>query len=197
MIGIIDYGVGNIGSIRNGLEFLNIPHIISHQTKDLSSCEGIILPGVGAFESAIKKLKSYDLIDFIKDYTLKNKKLLGICLGMQLLLEKSYEGGEHKGLGLIEGSVEKIKNAPRKIHIGWNKVESKQSNKDFKSGYGYFVHSYKCGLKDQKLVVGETFYGEKIIAAFKQNNILGIQFHPEKSQKYGLSILKNFYEKSI
>ena len=197
MIGIIDYGVGNIGSIRNGLEFLNIPYIISHQTKDLSSCEGIVLPGVGAFESAINKLKSYDLIDFIKDYTSKNKKLLGICLGMQLLLEKSYEGGDHNGLGLIKGSVEKIKNGPRKIHIGWNKVEVKQLNNNFKSGYAYFVHSYKCVLKDQKLVVGETFYGEKITAIFKKTNILGIQFHPEKSQKYGLSILKNFYEQSI
>tara|TARA_Y100000817_G_scaffold288984_1_gene258617 strand:- start:840 stop:1427 length:588 start_codon:yes stop_codon:yes gene_type:complete len=195
MIGIIDYGVGNIGSIRNGLEFLKIPYVISHKTKDLSSCQGIILPGVGAFESAIKKLKSYDLVDFIKDYSQKNKKLLGICLGMQLLLEKSYEGGEHKGLCLIEGSVEKIKNSPRKIHIGWNKVESK--NNTFKSGYGYFVHSYKCVLKNQKLVLGETFYGEKITAVFNYNNILGIQFHPEKSQTYGLSILKNFYEQSI
>ena len=197
MIGIIDYGVGNIGSIRNGLQFLKIPHIISHQKKNLSSCDGIILPGVGAFESAIKKLKSYDLIDFIKDYTPTIKKLLGICLGMQLLLEKSYEDGNHKGLGLIEGSVEKIKHGPRKIHIGWNKVKAKQLNYNFKPDYAYFVHSYKCVLKDEKLVVGETFYGEKIIAIFKKNNILGVQFHPEKSQKFGLSILKQFYEESI
>ncbi len=190
---MVNYGVGNVGSLGNVLRFLDLPFVLSADPSELARCEQLILPGVGAFAPAMERLDQSGLIPFLQVWAASGKPLLGICLGMQLLFSASEERGQHTGLGLIRGQVKKIRGAPREVHMGWNQVAPTGPSRLIpEPGYGYFVHSYHCVLDDPKGMVASTVYGETIAAVVRQENILGIQFHPEKSQDYGLGILRRF-----
>ena len=205
-ITIIDYGCGNILNLIRAIEFIGNRAEATRDTKKIINSSHLILPGVGAFGNAIKKLEEYNLRKPIIEYAKLNKPLLGICLGMQILLTTSYEFGVHKGLGLIDGEVVKISNKKsEKIkipHIGWNEIypnnkKSRWNNKILENtGIGksfYFVHSYIGLTKNNDSTVAICNYsGISIPAVVATNNIFGCQFHPEKSGKNGLVILKNF-----
>lgn len=198
MIAIIDYGAGNIFSVKNALDYLDIPSILTKEKTDIENADAIILPGVGAFPSAMKMLEQSGLVDTIKTQA-KQKPFLGICLGMQLIFDKGYEFGETDGLGLIGGTVEPIE-APGMIipHMGWNSLEF---NKDcpmlsgIKNGeYVYFVHSFAAKCSDES-VAAYTDYGGKVTAlVYDGHTVFGSQFHPEKSGAVGMKMLKNFAE---
>ncbi len=193
MIGMVDYGVGNVGSLGNALRYLELPFVLSADPDELDRCERLILPGVGAFGPAMARLRSCRLDGFLLEWAASGKPLLGICLGMQLLLSGSSERGEYTGLGLIPGQVRKIRGAPREVHMGWNEVIPRRKNHlVLRSGYAYFVHSYHCIPDDPTVVIAETSYGGPLAAAIRKDNVLGVQFHPEKSQEYGLDILRRF-----
>ncbi len=195
MIGIVDYGVGNIGSLRNALKFLGIPCEMIGDVDRLSRCKGLILPGVGAFQPAMERLDALDLVTFLQEWSDNRRPLMGICLGMQLLLDKSEENGLHKGLGLIPGNVTRLQNAPRAIHIGWNQVvPAKTPGLLSEKGYAYFVHSFVCQPANPSTVIGETSYGESFVSMLQSENTVGVQFHPEKSQKFGLAVLRRFID---
>ncbi len=200
-IALIDYGSGNIQSAYKALELVsNYKKKISviSNSKDLLKVDKIILPGVGAFADCIKGLKSISgMIDILNEVVLEKKKpFLGICVGMQLLATEGKEKGNHKGLGWIAGKVIKIKKKKRiKIpHMGWNtvKIISKHPILKRKKFESYFVHSYNFICKNKKNIIATCDYQQKITAIVGKENIIGTQFHPEKSQKIGLEILKNF-----
>lgn len=195
MIAIIDYGAGNIFSVKNALDYIGLPSILTNKKEDLINADKLILPGVGAFPSAMKMLKETDLIDTIKEQA-RLKPFLGICLGMQLIFSKGYEFEECDGLGLIEGTVELMEEPNLSIpHIGWNKLEIQNEcpllNGLSEDEYVYFVHSYKAHCKDEN-ISAFCEYGHKVPALVFSGNIYGAQFHPEKSGNVGLQILKNF-----
>ncbi|WP_096023944.1 imidazole glycerol phosphate synthase subunit HisH [Campylobacter lanienae] len=202
MIGIIDYGAGNIRSVQNALEFVGAKSELVSDADRLKSYDKLLLPGVGAFGKAMEQLKSNNLDSAILEFISKGKPFLGICLGMQLLFDKSYEFGEHSGLGVIKGSIvefDKSKfNEPLKVpHMGWNRAKfTKQSKiidglKD--SAYLYFVHSYHA-VCDNKFALAYTDYGYEFVSAVEYENVYGFQPHPEKSHENGLRIIKNFME---
>ena len=199
MIGIIDYGMGNLRSVQKALEFLETKAEILHQPTQLVDCEGVILPGVGAFRDAISELKSRDFVDSIQDYVTSGRPFLGICLGQQLLFDVSYEDGEYEGLGLIKGDVTKFEPEPElKIpHMGWNAIEIAQES-PFLTGltdgdHVYFVHSYFVRPEDPSRVIGRTTHGQQKFASIvSDGNLFATQFHPEKSQRVGLKLLSNF-----
>ena len=194
-IAIIDYGAGNLKSVKKALAFLDINSVVTNNIKEIDDCSALILPGVGAFPDAMKSLHSCGLAGVIRQQAEK-KPLLGICLGMQLLFEKGYEFEECDGLGLIGGTVEKLEfSQDLKIpHMGWNELVYPVPSplfRDCQPGYVYFVHSF--GAKtEEKNVVAYTEYGQRITAAVEKENIFGTQFHPEKSGALGLKMLKNF-----
>ncbi|MEM1483877.1 imidazole glycerol phosphate synthase subunit HisH [Oscillospiraceae bacterium PP1C4] len=195
MIAMIDYGAGNLFSMKNALDFLKIDSIITADHAELERADGLILPGVGAFPDAMEMLHASSLVPVIKAQAAK-KPLLGICLGMQLLFEKSYEFRETDGLGLIKGSVRLINAGGMKIpHMGWNDLTVLHPcamTADTKSGdYVYFVHSY-CADTAEENISCYTTYGERIPALVHRGNIYGAQFHPEKSGDVGLRMLTNF-----
>ncbi len=198
---IIDYNMGNLASVANALDYLGYKAIISNKVDDIKSADYIILPGVGAFSDGMKNLIDLGLVDILREQVLKIKKpFLGLCLGMQLAAEEGYEGGLTKGLGFFKGKVKKfeLKDKDLRIpHIGWNEVYFKKNcllfDKLNKSEVFYFVHSY-CLFPEEDVVVGTFDYGGEFVAIIQKNNIFGTQFHPEKSQKAGLQILKNFIE---
>lgn len=202
MIVIVDYDIGNIGSIKNMLRSLGHDAKISRQQSDLETCDRIILPGVGSFDNAMKNLKKYDLITLLSFLTLEKKKpFLGICLGMQLLATHSEEG-VLPGLGWIDATVRKFKQeddpsgAMRIPHMGWKNIAWVE-NAPLSTGIGqdgrfYFVHSYHVACNDKRDVQGTATYGKTFSAAVRKNNILGVQFHPEKSHRFGKQLLKNF-----
>ena len=193
MIGIIHYGIGNIGSVRNACRFLDIPSIVSGDISELSTCERLILPGVGAFQPAMDILIKRGLDTFIQHWAEDRKPILGICLGMQLLLSQSEENGLAKGLDLIPGNVAPIPKSKRKIHIGWNQVKPVNSSSIISTfGYAYFVHSYACWPEINTHIIATTDYGEPFVSAIQNENVIGVQFHPEKSQNFGLEILRRF-----
>lgn len=201
MIAIVDYGVGNLFSLNSSLELIGVESVVTADKAVLRSADKILLPGVGAFEDAAKKLRESGLEDLIKELAAAGKPLLGICLGMQMLFEKSYEYGEHTGLGLIPGNVRPIRDvipADYKIpHIGWNALHLKQESPIFKyisqGDCVYFVHSFYAADCDDH-VVATAEYGAELTAAVARGNVYGCQFHPEKSGNAGLSILKAFAE---
>lgn len=195
MIAVIDYGAGNLFSVQNALNYLNLPNKITNKAEDLKSADRIILPGVGAFPDAMKMLNETGLVDVIKDEA-KKKPLMGICLGMQMLFDISYEFGETKGLGLISGTVELM--TPHNLvvpQIGWNKLEMNKKHKLMENlkedSYVYFVHSFAAVCSGEN-VASYTDYGGKVPACVFSGNVCGCQFHPEKSGETGLQILKNF-----
>ena len=197
-IKIIDYGMGNIQSVKNAFELFNSKVEIISDPSNIKNADGIILPGVGAFSNAVKNLKERKLIEPLKEAVINNKvPLLGICLGMQLLADKSEERGNNEGLSFISGEIRKIphKEGLRLPHVGWNEVTIKKKEPLFKNiidkGSFYFVHSYRFECDDE-FVVATTDYGQKINAVVRKENIFGIQFHPERSQRKGLRILANF-----
>lgn len=198
MIAVIDYGVGNLFSLCASLKFLELDCIVTNKIDDLEKADHIILPGVGAFGDAYKMLEKTGLIPFLKS---TKKPVLGICLGMQLLFDKSYEYGVHNGLGVIEGDVSPIgDDVPKDLkipHMGWNSLKFKKQSKLFKyvdeGCYVYYVHSFYAKNCDEA-VVATSDYGVEITGAVENENFYGTQFHPEKSGKTGLSILKAFSE---
>lgn len=198
MIGIIDYGAGNLFSIKNVLDYLKTDSEIIREKHDIERADRLILPGVGAFPDAMRMLEEKNFVEIIKRESRK-KYILGICLGMQILFEKGYEFSETQGLGLIEGRVEKLTETPDiKIpHMGWSSIrimntcpiaDGIKENDSF-----YFVHSYKAVMKDSDLGL-YCRYGQKIPALVWKDNVFGCQFHPEKSGEKGIRILKNFAE---
>jgi len=196
MIGVIDYGVGNIGSLTWALKKQGIEVTVSRDQSVLEKCDGLLLPGVGAFRDGIENIDKYGLRDFIKEFAATGKPVMGICLGMQLLYEEGKENGSYKGLGLIKGSIEKI-NADRLPHMGWNeltKASDDQLLKDIESGdHVYFVHSYYAVSSGEE-IVAYTDYGNKIPAIVRSGNVIGFQFHPEKSGGIGEQLIRNLKE---
>lgn len=196
MIAIVDYGAGNIFSVKNALDYLGMDNMLTSDSREIENADAIILPGVGAFPSAMKMLGKSGLTDTLKSEAEK-KPFLGICLGMQMLFSKSFEFEECDGLNFIDGKVDKI-NAPGLIipHMGWNKLEILNDcpllNGLSEDSYVYFVHSYQAYC-DDKNISAYCEYGGKVPAlVFNGKNVYGAQFHPEKSGETGLQILKNF-----
>ena len=201
MVAIVDYGVGNLFSLKSSFEFIGAHAVVTGNTDEIRAADRIILPGVGAFGDAAKKLCDSGLDQVIISEAKVGKPLMGICLGMQLLLERSYEYGEHRGLGLIGGEIRPISEViPQGLkipQIGWNALEIKGEGhpifKYVKNGdHVYFVHSYHAQNCDS--IIAQTEYGAPICAAVGSGNVCGCQFHPEKSGDVGLSILKAFCE---
>lgn len=200
MIAIVDYDMGNIRSLQNALDFLGAPSVVTRDQKRLASADKIILPGVGAFDLAMNNLKKYRLISVLNELVIKKKKkILGICLGMQLLAQTGKENGTTQGLGWIRGTVKKMKGGPkyRLPHIGFNSISIRRKNNALFRGIEegtdfYFVHSYVLAADDTSDVAALTRYAEPFVSSVTKGNIYGIQFHPEKSQSNGLTLLKNF-----
>ena len=201
MIAIIDYGVGNLFSLRSSLNKIGADTVVTADPAVISKADKLILPGVGAFADAAKKLRDSGLDQVIKAEAAAGKPIMGICLGMQMLFEKSYEYGEHEGLGLLKGSVIPMEGsipANLKIpHIGWNALKFEKDSKLFKyikeGDCVYFVHSfYASGCEDSLIATAE--YGKDLTAAVARDNVMGCQFHPEKSGDVGLNILRAFCE---
>jgi len=199
MVGIINYGLGNLGSIQNMLKVIGEKSVISSDSQTLRKCDHLILPGVGSFDAGMRELTENGLVEFIKEQTLtEGKPLLGICLGMQLLGRKSEEG-VLSGLNLIpfDNIRFKLDNSKLKVpHMGWDVVDFKQENPLIKNLEGtqryYFVHSYHAECDSTKNVLMTCDYGYEFTAAVVQNNIMGVQFHPEKSHDFGMALLRNF-----
>ena len=201
MIAVVDYGVGNLFSLTQSLLAVGADAVVTSDPDVIRSADGIILPGVGAFEDARRKLRESGLDTVVCEEAAKGKKLLGICLGMQMLFEESHEYGVHKGLGLLSGSVIPMEGRISKDlkipHIGWNSLHITAEHPIFKyvkeNDYVYFVHSYYAsGCDDSLLATSE--YGAPITAAVAKGNVTGMQFHPEKSGEVGLKILRAFSE---
>ena len=190
-VGLINPGSGNLKSISNALNHIDIDTQIITKAKEVKNFNTIIIPGVGSFNSAMDNLKKMKIIDSLKEHITSKKKLIGICLGMQLLFEKSYEFGEHQGLEVIEGRVLPFnKKNIRVPHVGWNNVFGNINEfTEFEGDY-YFVHSFYCQPKNKMDILFQTNYGQKFCSAVKKDNIYGLQFHPEKSQKLGLKLLE-------
>lgn len=196
---IVDYGMGNAGSVKNSLEALAIPSILSSKPEDFKKASHIILPGVGAFGECMKNLEKQGLLVLLNEEVIKKRKpFLGICLGMQILAEFGEEGGRSKGLNWISGETIKLKAKNDKFplpHVGWNDVVIKSNSKLFTgitNPIFYFVHSYHFVPKNNKVIAGKTDYGQEFVSAVELGNIFGVQFHPEKSQRQGLKLLENF-----
>lgn len=197
MIAIVDYGAGNIFSVKNAMDYLGLPAELTSKADDIRNADGIILPGVGAFPWAMNMLTKSGLVEVIKEEAVK-KPFLGICLGMQLIFSKGYEFEETDGLGLIDGQVRLM--APEGLsipHIGWNKLEKNREcallNGLGDDEYVYFVHSYAAECADED-VAAYCEYGSRVTALVNRGTVYGAQFHPEKSGKTGLKILSNFAE---
>lgn len=204
MIAIVDYGVGNLYSLKSSFAYLGIPTVVTSDKKEIENSEKIILPGVGAFRDAAKSLASYGLDTVMREEAARGKPIMGICLGMQMLFDKSYEYGEYDGLGLISGNVRPLAGtipAELKIpHIGWNALhfpKNKEKSPIFKyvdeGECVYFVHSYYAADCEEN-VIATAEYGMEVTAAAGKGNVFGCQFHPEKSGEVGMKILRAFHE---
>ena len=211
LLTIIDYGSGNIKSVYNAFNKISSKKkfklLISSKKSDIEKSSHLVLPGVGSFESCISGLRNSNLIDSIlKKVEIEKKPFLGICVGMQMLATKGFENGEFLGLNWIEGNVKKIKKVNKKLkipHMGWNNLQFKKENyfiKKLKKKINtseisaYFVHSYNFNTKNSEDKIVSTFYGQEITAMVSKDNIIGVQFHPEKSHKFGLKFLETFVE---
>ena len=200
MIGIIDYDAGNIRSVEKALSYLGEKTVVSRDPDILKSVDKVILPGVGSFGQAMENLHRYELVPVIRDMIEDGKPFLGICLGLQLLFESSEESPGAEGLGILKGKILKIPSSPGlKIpHMVWNSLQLQNNGRLFRNipqdTYVYFVHSYYLQAQEPEIVKAVTGYGTEIHASVEKDNVFACQFHPEKSGKYGLEILKNFAE---
>jgi imidazole glycerol-phosphate synthase subunit HisH len=199
MIAIIDYGMGNIHSVQKAIESMGAETMVTNKPAEIKTCAKVVLPGVGAFDDAMSELQKQNLVPALKDSLKAKKIVLGICLGMQLLFEESEESHGAKGLGVLKGRVKRFENrAGLKVpHMGWNQLRLRNRScplfKDIPdNSYVYFCHSYYASPKDERITASSTDYGTDFTSVLWQDNIYGVQFHPEKSQETGLKILKNF-----
>ncbi|MFC0525493.1 imidazole glycerol phosphate synthase subunit HisH [Pontibacillus salicampi] len=202
MIGIIDYGMGNLFSVSKALERLGVPYTLSHSPQELEKCQGLILPGVGAFPDAMKALNKTGMKQYILNKVEEGIPLLGICLGMQLLFDESEENGTTEGLQLLPGRVVRFAgkdaagHAYKIPHMGWNELQHLQPEAKLLSkmdgGYVYFVHSYYVDTPDKHVVLASAQYETEVPAVVGKGNVYGAQFHPEKSSTTGMKILENF-----
>ena len=197
MIAIIDYGMGNLRSVQKTLEAVGAEACITSDEMVLRAAAKIVLPGVGAMRPAMERLKETGLVQRIHKEVALGKPFLGICLGYQLLFEKSTEGGAVKGLGLLSGTVEKFSDTVKVPQMGWNRISPVARHATMFKGIGedpfvYFCHSYYVVPKDASVVAAWTDYGVRYASAVRRDNVWGLQFHPEKSQGVGLGILRNF-----
>ncbi len=198
-IAVINYGMGNLHSVIKGLQKAGVPAILTTSAATAAGCRGIIVPGVGAFKDAVRELKKRKLFVFLKKAAEKNKPIMGICLGMQLLFKESMEFGRTKGLNVIDGKVEKFGKGLKIPHMGWNRVGFVKKGdpvlKGIKNrGFFYFVHSYYAMPVSTEPVLTKTKYGNIIFTSgVRKGNVYGFQFHPEKSGENALRIYKNFY----
>ncbi len=200
MIAILDYDAGNIKSVEKAVQFLGQEAVITRERKTVLAAEKVILPGVGAFGDAREKIRQYGLYEVIHEVVDRGIPFLGICLGLQLLFERSEESPGVKGLGILKGEILRIPETPGlKIpHMGWNSLEFKNNGRLFRGlpeeSYVYFVHSYYLRAQDLGIVTAVTEYGTQIHASVEQGNVFACQFHPEKSSDVGIRILKNFID---
>ncbi|WP_170008170.1 imidazole glycerol phosphate synthase subunit HisH [Bacillus fonticola] len=204
MIGVVDYGMGNLFSVQKALERLDVPHIVSEDPVELERANGLILPGVGAFPDAMKRLNETGLSSFLVDFVESGRPLFGICLGMQLLFTESEEFGTHIGLGFLPGRVVKFagktaEGQSYKVpHMGWNRLEFQRESsltKDVDEGYAYFVHSYVVEPENRDVLVATADYYREVpavVSGGKYGHVFGAQFHPEKSSTVGMQLLKRF-----
>lgn len=196
MLVLVDYGMGNIRSVSKALEKVGFSPIITRDPDLILRADALVVPGVGAFKDAVSNLKNLGLFSAILRHIEKGKPYLGICLGLQLLFEKSYEFGEEKGFGILEGEVILLPPQVKVPHIGWNQIwKTKESLllEGIKDGdYFYFVHSYHVVPKRREVIATLTDYGVEFVSSVEYQKIFGLQFHPEKSQKLGLKLLENF-----
>lgn len=196
MIAIIDYGMGNIRSAQRGLEHVGAEVRIVHSPDEIELASAIVVPGDGAFGKAMDNLRAASWIEPLDDWVTRGKPLLGICVGMQLLFETSEEMGMHQGLGILQGSVRRFPDGLKIPQMGWNQIDLQQMNPLLTQvpdgGYVYFVHSYYCCPSDTSINLATTDYGIEFASIVARDNVWGVQFHPEKSQKVGLIILENF-----
>lgn len=198
MIAILDYQMGNLKSVSKALEAVGGVCRITRNPGEVKGAEKLIVPGVGAFRDCMAALRQFRLVDPVKQFIQSGRPYLGICLGMQILMERSEEGGIHEGLGVFPGQV--VRFAPElnlKVpHMGWNQIQPVKENRlleGLDSGsYAYFVHSYYVAPKNKKITAATTEYGVEFSSVIEQDNVFAVQFHPEKSQAVGLKILENF-----
>jgi glutamine amidotransferase len=199
VIAIIDYGAGNLNSIQKALEFVGEETVILEEgkTEDLDKYDGLVLPGVGAFPGAMKRLKQNNFVEFIEKFVATGRPFLGICLGMQLLFEWGFEDQKTAGLGLLKGDIVKMKTEYKIPHMGWNQLEIIKNDPLFKelpeNPHFYFVHSYQLAEVTDE-VLATVGYGTTVPAVIRKDNVIAFQFHPEKSGDNGIQLLKNFRE---
>lgn len=202
MIAIIDYGMGNLHSVSKALERLGYEYIITDKAAAILEADGVILPGVGAFKDAMQQLRDSGLDHVLREFVQLRKPLLGICLGMQLLFTKSDEGGTHEGLGFLQGDIKRLPGVSssgetyKVPHMGWNKLHLTKPNhpllEGIDGGYTYFVHSYfATEIKQEELIAYADYY-EQVPGIVGRENVMGMQFHPEKSGETGMQLLDNF-----
>lgn len=198
MVAIIDYGAGNLMSVKKALDFIGAKSSVTADKDEIKNASHVILPGVGSFGDAMAAMERSALTQTVKDAALSGKPFLGICLGLQLLFSESDESPGIKGLSLLSGKISRIpqKDGLKVPHMGWNSVSQRQSGGIFKNipdnSYFYFVHSYYLNSADETAVAGVTEYGVEIQCAVQRSNLCAVQFHPEKSGEVGLELLKNF-----
>lgn len=198
MIALIDYDAGNLKSVEKALQALGEEVLVTREREELLAADKVILPGVGNFGDAMEKLKGYGLVSVIRELAQMGKPFLGICLGLQLLFERSDEAPGVEGLGILKGEILRIpdKDGLKVPHIGWNSLHLQHEGRLFQGlpeeSYVYFVHSYYLKAEDPQIVKATTEYGVTIDASVEQGNVFACQFHPEKSSRVGLKILENF-----
>ncbi len=197
MIAVVDYGMGNLRSVEKALERVGAEVCVTDDPEVIAAADKVVLPGVGAMGAAVRRLEERTLIPVIRRVTEQGRPFLGICLGLQLLFETSAEGEETRGLGLLPGRVERFQ-GPKVPHMGWNRLETTVEDPLWKGlpeeTYVYFCHSYYVLPADRSVVSAWSDYGGRFAAAVRRDNVMGVQFHPEKSQTAGLRILRNFVE---
>ena len=197
-IAIIDYGIGNLRSVEKAFTAQGIDAVVTRDEKILRNADKLVLLGVGAFGYAMQSLRELGFDELVIEAANAGKPIIGLCVGLQMMFEEGHEFGVHKGLGLLQGKVMKFPDNLHVPHIGWNQVALQREHPIFRSlsdqSFFYFVHSYYCEPKDDSCVLGTTDYGITYASICGRDNIVGVQFHPEKSQATGLRLLKNFAE---
>jgi glutamine amidotransferase len=196
MIAIVDYGIGNLGSVTKGFRHAGAETVLTGSAEELRRADALVLPGDGAFAASMAELRARGLVDVLIETARSGKPLLGICIGMQLLFDESEEHGRHAGLGLLPGRVRRFANSLVVPHMGWNSLDFADAHPLFErlepGAYVYFVHSYYCEAAEPRDVLATTDYGLDFASVVGRDNVLGVQFHPEKSQTVGLQMVENF-----